>query len=562
MKITRLIALLMAFSLSCPIVFSANTAPGPLKSLMPGPGATAGVDLANECMLDSVLPLANGGSGAGSFTKNGVIIGNGAAAFQVTAVGTNGQMLLGQTGAAPTWNTMSGDATLSAAGALTLATVTVPKGGTGVATLTSNGVLIGNGTSAITVTAEGATGIPLVGITGADPAFGTASVAGGGTGATTLTDGGIMLGSGTGAVTVTAQPTDGQLLIGKTAADPVLATLTGTANQVVVTGGAGTITLSAPQDLAAASSPTFAALTLTAPLTVPNGGSGAATFTDGGILLGSGVGAFTVTGQPTNGQLLIGSTGVDPVLATLTGTADQVVVTGGAGSITLSTPQSINTTSSPTFAALTLTAALTVPNGGSGAATFTDHGVLVGSGASAFDALAVGTNGQVLVGSTGVDPVFATIGSTGATITSTLGAGTLNMDVATDLMVHKTVAISSANILAMNGAPVELIAAPAAGKNLVIHKVMFTMDTTATQYANGGVVVFQLGNTAAGAGTETTAQIAAAVVNAAGPATSYTTVIPVSYTGLAATGLFISNETAAFATGTGTATVDIWYSVQ
>lgn len=57
----------------------------------------------------------------------------------------------------------------------------------------------------------------------------------------------------------------------------------------------------------------------------------------------------------------------------------------------------------------------------------TDHGVLVGSGSiNAVTALTVGTNGQVIVGSTGVDPVFATI-SDGEGITTTLGAGTLGI---------------------------------------------------------------------------------------------------------------------------------------
>jgi len=64
------------------------------------------------------------------------------------------------------------DAAIAAAVATSDAAVrTVPKGGTGVATLTSNGVVIGNGASAVTVTAEGATGTFLGGITGADPAF-------------------------------------------------------------------------------------------------------------------------------------------------------------------------------------------------------------------------------------------------------------------------------------------------------------------------------------------------------------------------------------------------------
>ncbi len=58
----------------------------------------------------------------------------------------------------------------------------------------------------------------------------------------------------------------------------------------------------------------------------------------------------------TNGQLYIGSTGLTPVAATLTGTNNQVIVTNGAASITLSTPQNIGATSSPTFASETLSA--------------------------------------------------------------------------------------------------------------------------------------------------------------------------------------------------------------
>jgi len=63
------------------------------------------------------------------------------------------------------------------------------------------------------------------------------------------------------------------------------------------------------------------------------------------------------TGQTTytNGQLLIGNT-ADGALtkSTLTGTSNQVLVTNGTGSITLSTPQDIATGSSPTFSGLLL----------------------------------------------------------------------------------------------------------------------------------------------------------------------------------------------------------------
>ena len=76
------------------------------------------------------------------------------------------------------------------------------------------------------------------------------------------------------------------------------------------------------------------AASLPNPLTVPKGGTGLSTITDGGIMLGSGTGNITPTAQPTNGQLLIGSTGVDPALATLTAGAG-MTVTNEAGSIKL-----------------------------------------------------------------------------------------------------------------------------------------------------------------------------------------------------------------------------------
>jgi len=64
----------------------------------------------------------------------------------------------------------------------------------------------------------------------------------------------------------------------------------------------------------------------------------------------------TVTDVVLNsGQILIGSTNNPPVAASLTGTINQVYVTDAPGSITLSLPQSINTTSSPTFLDINLT---------------------------------------------------------------------------------------------------------------------------------------------------------------------------------------------------------------
>jgi hypothetical protein len=49
-------------------------------------------------------------------------------------------------------------------------------------------------------------------------------------------------------------------------------------------------------------------------------------------------------GVATDGQLPIGSTGADPVLAALTGTSKQITVTNGAGTITISIPSGANVT--------------------------------------------------------------------------------------------------------------------------------------------------------------------------------------------------------------------------
>jgi len=90
-------------------------------------------------------------------------------------------------------------------------------------------------------------------------------------------------------------------------------------------------------------------LTLTNPLTVQYGGTGAATLTDHGVLLGSGTSAITPTAALTNGQLVVGNTGNDPSLATLTaGTG--ITVTNAAGSITVaSTSTTLNNQTGTTY---------------------------------------------------------------------------------------------------------------------------------------------------------------------------------------------------------------------
>jgi len=115
---------------------------------------------------------------------------------------------------------------------------------------------------------------------------------------------------------------------------------------------------------------------------------------------------------PSNGQIPVGN-GAGYTLATLTGTSNQVSVTNGAGSITLSTPQNIATTSSPTFTGLQLNSDLyffgsgiirqTTSDGSDTAYTYMDGGggpgTARGAAFVAYGNEAVGNGGDAVVSS-------------------------------------------------------------------------------------------------------------------------------------------------------------------
>lgn len=136
--------------------------------------------------------------------------------------------------------------------------------------------------------------------------------------------------------------TDTQTLTNKTLTSPTLTTPNiGVATATSIAIGANTLDTNEwayldgqDQAVKTTSDATLNSLTLTTDLTVANGGTGASTLTDHGILLGSGTDAITPLGAATNGQIPIGSTGADPVLATLTD-GEGIDTTNAAGSITI-----------------------------------------------------------------------------------------------------------------------------------------------------------------------------------------------------------------------------------
>lgn len=132
-------------------------------------------------------------------------------------------------------------------------------------------------------------------------------------------------------------------LVGYTAAGNAseAKSISGTANQVTVGHTVGAITLSLPQDIHTGATPTFADLTLTAPATLLP-------------LQLSALGSVDAITGSANAILGYTAAGAASEVKTLSGTANQVTVTHGVGTIGLSLPQDIATGSSPTFNSLTL----------------------------------------------------------------------------------------------------------------------------------------------------------------------------------------------------------------
>lgn len=129
--------------------------------------------------------------------------------------------------------------------------------------------------------------------------------------------------------------------------------------------------------------------------------------------------------------------------------------------------------------------------------------------------------------------------------------------------ITAVVDLTAANIIAMYTTPV-LVVPAVSNKAIVVDSVEFIMRGTATQFTGGGVVAVQYNSTANGAGTSVQASTFAATVVTGATATTYSTRPPATLSAVATAsingiGLYISNATAVFATGTGTATVRVTY---
>jgi hypothetical protein len=161
--------------------------------------------------------------------------------------------------------------------------------------------------------------------------------------------------------------------------------------------------------------------------------------------------------------------------------------------------------------------------------------------------------------------VVGTTGLTGATTitgaTSIVGDTALTGNYTQNGVIKNstTVNLTAAQIIAMGTTPITIIAAPGSGKCTVVDNITVKMTTTATAFTGGGAVEFRYTDAS---GTKVTADVASGVITA-GAGTSFTNVrgIEASLTCTANAPVVVRNTTAAFAAGTGTATLTIEYHV-
>ena len=125
--------------------------------------------------------------------------------------------------------------------------------------------------------------------------------------------------------------------------------------------------------------------------------------------------------------------------------------------------------------------------------------------------------------------------------------------------------IAAAAFQGMYAAPVQLIAAPAAGFGIIVLSAYLELVFTTAAPAAGGVIIFQYANTVHGAGTNVITNAAAATIPAAfatGAAASQFQVLAslnqgtTAGAGITALGVFLSNQTQPFTANGGTSSLN------
>ena len=292
------------------------------------------------------------------------------------------------------------------------------------------------------------------------------AVSHGGTGASTLTANGVLIGNGTSAITAVDLSTKGKLLVGDGSGNPSALTV-GTNNHVLTADSSeGTgikwaaVSSSTPTDITVAdesSDTTCFPLFVTAATgdLGPKTGSNLAFNSSSGLLTATGFsGPLTgnVTGNASGSSGSCTGNSATATLSTNVTVADEssdttcfplfvtaatgdlppksgsnlafnsssgvLTATGFAGDITG------NVTGNASGTAAGLSSTLVVGSGGTGATSLTANGVLIGNGTSAVTAVDLSTKGKILIGDGSGNPSALAVGSNGYVLTAASGEAT------------------------------------------------------------------------------------------------------------------------------------------
>jgi hypothetical protein len=166
-----------------------------------------------------------------------------------------------------------------------------------------------------------------------------------------------------------------------------------------------------------------------------------------------------------------------------------------------------------------------------------------------------------------VDAAWTQLGGTDAILeAATVTAGVSIQDLRTGGEAGDvTVTLTAAQVNAMFTTPVELIPAPAAGSFIVVDQAILVNENGGTAWTAGGAITIGYSNANPGSPDALTGTIAAAfltspivkqIITLAGAQ-----IASAAESTVDALGIFISNATQAFATGTGTLKIRLLYTV-
>lgn len=340
----------------------------------------------------AALTVAQGGTGRTTLTNHAVLLGAATSPVNFAAPGTAGYPLR-STGASgdPAFGQL--DLTVGVTGILP-----VPNGGTGLSAVAIHGLLVGNATSPMTVLPPGTTAYPLVARgAGLDPNFSVLTVPGGGTGLTTVTAHGVMIGNRASAV-ATSGP--------------------GTNNSPLVANGGAADPTFRPLDISTSG--------VTGILPTMNGGTGIFEPTAHAVLVGNAASPLSLVSPDTTGYpLLSQGAGADPAFGKLD---------ISAGNNVTGTLSQTNFTLTPTFTSVTTTAGLSVATNAGVSGNLAVTGLTALTGAVTFaDSLARDANFYMTM--SGSNPIiyfnpntYLSYDRTGTKFTLVIGAVSLQFN--------------------------------------------------------------------------------------------------------------------------------------